>query len=683
MSSRKAAFYGLALIVLCVVGNALLGRPARAQTTAAGVTATNDTGAEQPRSIWALSASTPRAVTTVTPSITIVPTETPDRYADLHGTQTALALDEIRLHLADTEQALQLRSDGATSTAAAQITATALMAAINTSTAGTAIANAQGTGTQQSAETQTAVPLTHTAATKTQEILDLRANVKKVEIVGVPILVVIIAVVFAYLGWLFLKHKIDIQTFQDSQIHPDDKGRLPAIPEGTIPGKSKRIVNPNVAHRAVIDPDHDDLTPEQALANTQAQRELEGVRALADSPALRRQLLRKPAAPQTPGEMQMPEGNVEILKPSVAQLPALTLPDWRLLNRWDGRLLPYGADENGKLLTVDPARRPHLMVTGTTGTGKTRYEIRTIVAGALASGWQVIVLGKQVDYTPFEGHPNAVLIPVNAVKEPEKYSQVLRAASEQMFARDEMLTSKKISTWDRYGAPQTLIVMDDYSAAMMMMSRSNADQVLKWALAIAMDGRKYGLNLLLGLQRATWTCISTDLRSQMARITMRVASAHESRVVLDMGGAEALPDRHFLARLSDEAQIIRGAAFAMNDAETYTFLQSRPAQEIGPVDWINSEAIDSDREPVIDGDEPTDEKIRDVLLRMKAEDKVNISQAQRELYGEEDDRGGKHWKRIQGIWIAIQTEGATATARGDGFEPLPGSATGNATGSAA
>ena len=365
---------------------------------------------------------------------------------------------------------------------------------------------------------------------------------------------------------------------------PDDKGRLPAVPEDTIPGKSKRIVNPNLAHRVVTNPNDDDLSTEQALQNAKDQRHLEGVRAIADSPFVKRLGQNMLKA----GEAGTGNGSgvsVSQAAPMADKLLPLLLPDWKQLNQWDGNLLPYGVDGNQRLLTVDPAKRPHLMVVGTTGVGKTRFEIRTIVAGALTSGWQVIVVGKQVDYLPFGEHPNVTLIPANAIKDPEKYIRVLKAASEQMFARDELLVSKKLSTWDRYGGPQTLIVIDDYSAAMMMMPKTNASDVLKWALTIAMDGRKYGLNLLLGLQRATWTFISTDLRSQMGRIALRVESARDSRVVLDEEGAESLPDRHFLARLEDGAQLIRGAAFAMSDAETYAFLSSRPVKEGEKPTW--------------------------------------------------------------------------------------------------
>lgn len=545
----------------------------------------------------------------------------------------------------------------------------------STIVAGSSTASAAGTMTQGAAAGATATQVekiavgsTHLAAT--QEIERNTLVAKKASIWGLMLMVLIVGGLgLARLGvWVWKSWKVaQAEYLQLSRVEPDTAGRFPLVPVDSL-GKTGSFLNANLGHRALVGMSGDDLTVEQALMNKQMNNQLEMTRAIAASPALMRKAL-SPRSVTT--ETGLPEAHVGISRPA---LPLLTLPDWHLLNQWDGQLLPYGADGHQRLLTVDPAKRPHLMITGTTGTGKTRYEIRTIVAGALTSGWQVIVIGKQADYIPFEEHPNVTLIPANAVKEPEKYIRILKAAAEQMFARDEFLVSRKLSTWDRYGAPQTLIVVDDYSAAMMMMPTAKSREVLTWALAIAMDGRKYGLNLLLGLQRATWTCISTDLRSQMARITMRVESARESRIVLDEDGAEALPERHFLARLEEGSGLIRGAAFAMSDAETFTFLASRPAEEIGPANWIDAQSTDVEPAPKRD----IDEEIRMALTYMKERGAVSLSQVQRDVFGDVNT-GGSNFRRIQKIWMEMEAKPATTT------DELPDSGTvaSSATGSAA
>lgn len=578
-----------------------------------------------------------------------------DRYADLHAQETAIALNREQLDYEQAQLQLQLVRDAATSTAGAQMTSTAVQSAIQTNDAGTQIAQIQIDMAAQTAGTQTAFPLTQTSLLATQEVERVQLQVAKVKAVVWPFLGALAFVAFVALGWLAVQKLITAYHLQKSQILPDERGRYPVVPEDVIPGKTKRMVNMNLAHRAVHDPRiPDDLTTVQALANAHDQRKLETIRSIAESPAMPRiaAAMLKGEQTNTPAPALLPlEGD--------QQIPMLRLPDAHLLNRWDGTLLPYGSDEKGKLLTFDPAKRPHLMVSGTTGTGKTRYEIRTVVAGALASGWQVIVIGKQADYIPFQEHPNARLIAANAIKESEKYIQLLRAASEEMFRRDELLVSRNLSTWDRYGAPQTMIVIDDYSAAMSMMGGQNAKEVLKWALALAMDGRKYGLNLLLGLQRATFTCISTDLRSQMARITLRVATAHESRIVLEEGGAEALPDRHFLARLEEGSTLIRGAAFAMTDGETRDFLVSRPAAQVGEAGWVDAVATDVPpaAESTVPAEADDDQKIRDVLIRMIREDNVSLRGVEREVWGQA--RGGQYYEKVQGIYKELRAKGAT------------------------
>ena len=616
--------------------------PSLAETEGSGIARPT---ARPGQSIWSFSA-------VATP----VGAPTTDPYLGLRASETAVGLYKAELDQQQTELQMQLARDAATSTAGAQMTQTAVAVAIQTSQAGTQIAAAGSIATSQAAGTQTAFPLTQTALQATLEVEALQLTIHKVQIVVVPILLSIAVVAFGALGWLWLRKRIAARFLQESSMAPDDKGRYSLVPEEAIPGKSKRMINPNLAHRAVHDPAiADDLSTEQALLNARDQRRLEGVRSISESPMMHKiaGALLKAGQPVDPGPVP--------LTPLIPALPLLNLPDVRLLNQWDGHLLPYGADGNNGLLTVDPAKRPHLMVAGTTGTGKTRYEIRTIVAGALTTGWQVIVIGKQADYIPFQAHPNVTLISANAMREPEKYIQVLKSASDQMFRRDDFLVTKGISTWDRYGGPQTLIVLDDYSAAALMMPQKSAEEVLKWALAIAMDGRKYGLNLLLGLQRATWRCISTDLRSQMGRIALRVESAGDSRVVLGEEGAESLPDRHFLSRLEDGQGLVRGTAFAMTDQETHAFLASRPAREVGPVDWIDVTITDVDPVPSAKttADVDDDQKIRDILARMIQEDNVSLRRVEREVWGRV--RGGQYFTKVQNVYAELKAAGATTT----------------------
>lgn len=278
--------------------------------------------------------------------------------------------------------------------------------------------------------------------------------------------------------------------------------------------------------------------------------------------------------------------------------PELPFPDWVQLNKWDGNLLPVGTDENSKLLLVDTSMRPHLLYAGRSRSGKTLTGERTEVACLLTQGWNVIVMGKRVDWTPFNDHPNFKLLAVDVRKDAQKYIDVLQIISAQMNIRDEILATKGIGTWERYGAPSTMIVLDDYSGALIRMPKPKANEVTAEVRSIALDGAKFGLSITIGLQDATAQNIDTTTRSQMARIVYSMDNATKSRIALgsdgyDGAGAESLPPfRHFLAKVSDDSNIRRGVGFFLQDREVEAFLASRPVKQNEQLDWVDGVIID-------------------------------------------------------------------------------------------
>jgi len=467
--------------------------------------------------------------------------------------------------------------------------------------------NTKNAATSQS-DSATKQPVTQTALASTQTIERDRLNSKRAatwiwnvggSISGLAIMILL--VVGLYYGVQYLQGRGTADLSIKSHIKPDEKGRFPLLPESLLNGQ--KLVNPNLGYSPVLDPTAAErLTNEQMLENTQSARKLEMVRSVVESPALNKLALGLMKRSSGNDGHKPTNGGVTITKPDLPLLPvadpSLHIPSWKLLNKWDGNLLPYGVNENSELMLVDPAERPHLLVIGTTGAGKTRSAIRTIVSGALTTGWNVVVLGKNVDYLPFEDHANMKIVAVDVRKDPRKYIDVLRTLTAQMDVRDQILSAARVSTWDRYGAAQTMVILDDFTGAMMRMQKKDAVEVLSEAKQIAMDGRKFGLNLLIGLQRATWTSIDTDLRSQMGRIVYRVESASDSRVALDEDGAERLPKGHFLTKLTDDASIQRGVGFFLEDREVEAFLSSRPVQENEPLDWIEGEVKDVTHAPV-------------------------------------------------------------------------------------
>mgnify|MGYP000937302029 CR=1 FL=1 len=575
-----------------------------------------------------------------------------------------------------------LAKDAATSTSEAQATGTAYVVtgtakaestqafwagvtlAVGTQRATeTQIAKTSVAGTEQ-ANWQTGVPLTSTMIEATKIIEHDQLNAERVSIwvnkvSGSVFLlgIVLLGLFLLYKGVRFGEAYGNAKSLQSvtSALKADEHGRLPLVPESSIPGG--KLINPNLMHRATLDTKADDLTPEQALGNTSNLRRLEAVRSVSKMPILRgaaKDLLRDDQKPHEPKP-----ADVKITKPDLPALPELPAPNWKLLNKWDGELLPVGADEKGELLRIDPAQRAHLMYVGRSGTGKSLTGIRTEVACLLTQGWNVICMGKRVDFMPFEDHPNFKLIAVDVRKDAGKYVEILNTLTAQMDVRDQLMAARNVSTWERYGAPETMIVLDDYSGAMMRMDKKFSALVLNEVKQIAMDGRKFGLHLTIGLQRATWENIDTDLRSQMGRIVFSVESASDSRIALGANGAELLPAfRHFLTRMSDGSALQRGIGFFLEDAEVEAFLASRPVAQNEPMQWVDgkikepiSAPVTGETQPpvqVIDVKPPTisvsleearqkaDEtmKIQDLYIEyLNSRIKPNLAEIERKVYG--------------------------------------------------
>lgn len=616
------------------------------------------------------------AVSGVTPAVS---TPTMDPYSGLYPSQTAIALYEVEL---DQSQAaldlerqrleLQILSDSATSTAEIAITSTARADAKATQVQAMAISG-----------TQTAMPLTQVAISATQQVEDVNLKTKKVTAWLYPFLATVTVIAGIVFGGVKLGHAVDAHLAEKKMkaeaqalkektdaLKPDAQGRFGLVPADAL--QSGKLINPNLQVRPVLDPDSgDEMTIEQAMANTGNQRELEKVRSLADSPAMSRaamKLLREEArnAGQAAG-IKITKPEAPVTEPSALTanlLPALPAPHFKDLFKWDGTLLPYGKDEQGDLMRVDPSVRAHFIVVGRSRSGKTLSSIRPMAACLLAMGWNVLVMGKRVDFMPFEDHPNFRLIAVDVRKDARKYVDAFQMLNRQMDVRDQFLADKRVSTWGAYGGKETMVIIDDYSGAMLRMPKKEAGEVLTEAKALAFDGAKFGLHLTLGIQRATWENIDTNLRSQMGRIVYSVESADDSRTALGEAGAERLPPQwNFLSKLSDDGVVHHGVGFALMDNEIEAFLKSRPVAQNDPTEWIDvkaedtavtAETITAEREAAYALAEK-DIKIRDTYYAFLArEQKFSLREIEREVFGK---TGGSYHNDVKRV--IAQAEGCT------------------------
>ena len=323
---------------------------------------------------------------------------------------------------------------------------------------------------------------------------------------------------------------------------------------------------------------------------------------------------------------------------------------------------------------------PHGGAFGKTGSGKSRGFLRPFIAGAIASGQRVVILGKEVDFWPFAEHPNVKMIGVrNITQEDEaaRYADYLKRIVEEMNRRDEYLTSHRVSTWDKAGRESTLIILDELGNALDMMPTQIRQEAHRWVSGLVREGRKYGFNVWLASQRAVGF---KSIVEQLGRAVFYLADAEASRYALGFAGAETLGAGQFFAKFH---RTMKCASFDPTDDELGHFLQGRAVKIHEPISWIEGRVIEEQKaEGRRQNDElDLDERIRQALSSMKEQGKVSLSEVQRQVYGPDDPRGGKHFSRIQEIWAEIQS--ATATQNNAGFSTSLGSTTSSATGNAA
>ena len=350
---------------------------------------------------------------------------------------------------------------------------------------------------------------------------------------------------------------------------------------------------------------------------------------------------RRSSRPLTP---RHPSAPVVIRQP----LETVSLPEqapWRMLDTWQGGALPLGLSKAG-LVLADPEANPHLLFAGATGSGKTRYGLRPLIASALADGWQVTIFDRSgLDFLPFRLHPNARLVLLDDPAQAVGYLQNLYAEILRRFAQ---LRDANVSTWGRLpgAGPRLLSVMDEFSNLADALPGNERKDLWRQARMIAAEGRKAGVHLALALQDPTHESLDLRIRRNAAPVSFRVKDQDASRVVLGASGAEALPERQFLAVLS--GALVRGVAFSPDDAEIGAFLGAHPIPALPEPERLDSPVVSEATGNSL-GSQPVDQ-IR--ALRQKG---VSLNRIQDKVFGY---RGGAAYATVK---AALEMERDTTT----------------------
>jgi S-DNA-T family DNA segregation ATPase FtsK/SpoIIIE len=211
-----------------------------------------------------------------------------------------------------------------------------------------------------------------------------------------------------------------------------------------------------------------------------------------------------------------------------------------------------GKDIGGNCIVGDIAKLPHLLIAGTTGSGKsvcTNSLIISLLYKATPEEVRLIMVDpKMVELGIYNGIPH-LLIPV--VTDPKKAAGALQWAVTEMMKRYRAFSEVGVRDLKSYNAhaarqpdmekmPQIVVVIDELADLMLVAAKEVEESICR----VAQMGRAAGMHLVIATQRPSSDVITGLMKANIpSRIAFAVASALESRIILDTMGAEKLVGR--------------------------------------------------------------------------------------------------------------------------------------------
>ena len=208
-----------------------------------------------------------------------------------------------------------------------------------------------------------------------------------------------------------------------------------------------------------------------------------------------------------------------------------------------------GKSIDGNCVVGNISKMPHMLIAGTTGSGKSVCMNSIIISLLYKAGPEdvklIMVDPKMVELGIYNGIPH-LLIPV--VTDPKKAAGSLQWAVTEMLRRYKMMSDMGVRDLESYNSivmneedgqklPQIVVIIDELADLMMVAAKEVEDSICR----IAQMGRAAGMHLIIATQRPSANVITGLMKANIpSRIAFSVASAMESRIILDTMGAEKL-----------------------------------------------------------------------------------------------------------------------------------------------
>ncbi|MCR4901694.1 MAG: DNA translocase FtsK [Butyrivibrio sp.] len=271
-----------------------------------------------------------------------------------------------------------------------------------------------------------------------------------------------------------------------------------------------------------------------------------------------------------------------------------------------------GKDIGGKVVVTDIAKMPHLLIAGSTGSGKSVC-INTIIMSIIYKSSPedvklILIDPKIVELSVYNGIPH-LLIPV--VTDPKKAAAALNWAVAEMTARYKKFADagvRDLKGYNQYAKahpedesmevmPQILVIVDEL-ADLMMVSANEVEEAICRLTQLA---RAAGIHLIIATQRPSVDVITGLIKANMpSRIAFAVSSGVDSRTILDMNGAEKLlgkGDMLFDPQGYPKPARIQGAFISDKEVQAVTDFLKKQADSLEYSEEIQSQISSFESSP--------------------------------------------------------------------------------------
>ena len=311
--------------------------------------------------------------------------------------------------------------------------------------------------------------------------------------------------------------------------------------------------------------------------------------------------------------------------------------------------LAMGKTTSGEISTLNLAKMPHLLIAGTTGSGKSVC-LNTIICSLLYNSTPeelkfVIVDPKKVEMTLYKSLKGYHLLGMedfeeSIVTKPDNATLALRAVEKEMSRRYDTLADAVVRNIQEYNAkkvasneeimPYIVVVIDELADLMML----NAKEVEQPIARLAQLARAVGIHLVIATQRPSVDVITGLIKANFpSRIAFQVASKIDSRTILDMPGAEKLigrGDMLYLGSGSSEPVRLHNAFLSIDEVEAIMdHIVTQPKSEELVLESVREQTtIDADSGDNADGD---DELLNEAIKLVVIHQQGSISLIQRRM----------------------------------------------------